>query len=152
LISHATLETGNGSSELANGIEVGKNKSGKLVLVTKSNRGSLTDIKKVYNMYGIGAYDNCAKECGPKRAYEEGWTTPDKAITGGAKFIDNYINRGQNTLYKMRWDPAAMESTGAYGKQYATDIGWASKQINTMYNLYQSIGDYTLNLDIPEYK
>src|SRR5690625_3576720 len=74
LISHATLETGNGSSELANGIEVGKNKSGKLVLVTKSNRGSLTNIKKVYNMYGIGANDACAKEGGARRSYQRGWT------------------------------------------------------------------------------
>ena len=152
LISHATLETGNGTSKLANGIEVGKNKSGNLVVVTNSNREKITNIKKVYNMYGIGAYDSCALDCGAKRAYEEGWTTPDKAIIGGAKFIDNYINSGQNTLYKMRWNPKAMESTGRFGKQYATDIGWASKQINSMYNLYQSIGDFKLILDIPEYK
>ncbi|PAF37193.1 hypothetical protein CHH58_10155 [Terribacillus saccharophilus] len=133
LVSHATLETGNGKSQLAQGV----NYNG----------------TKVYNMYGIGAYDSCAVECGAERAYEEGWTTPYKAIVGGAKYIGaGYINSGQNTLYEMRWNPQAMANTGAYGKQYATDIGWAYKQVNTMYNLYQTIGVYTLYLEIPSYK
>src|SRR5690625_1764291 len=133
LISHALLETGGGTSTLANGVKY----NGEIV----------------YNMYGIGAYDSCPIECGAERAYEEGWTTPAKAIIGGAEFIGNdYVRAGQNTLYKMRWNPAAMASTNRYGKQYATDIGWASKQISTMYNLYQEIGEYTLYLDIPIYK
>src|SRR5699024_7931126 len=42
LISHSLLETGNGTSKLAKGIEVGKNKSGKPTVVTDSNRGNLT--------------------------------------------------------------------------------------------------------------
>ncbi|MFP7492542.1 glucosaminidase domain-containing protein [Terribacillus saccharophilus] len=133
LVSHALLETGNGSSTLAKGVEY---------------NGTT-----VYNMYGIGAYDSCPVGCGAERAYEEGWTTPYKAIVGGAKYIGaGYINSGQNTLYEMRWNPQAMANTGAYGKQYATDIGWAYKQVNTMYNLYQSIGVYTLYLEIPSYK
>src|SRR5699024_878768 len=106
----------------------------------------------VYNMYGIGANDSCPVKCGAKKAYEEGWTTPEKAIIGGAAFIgNNYIKAGQNTLYKMRWNPDAMEKYGYATHQYATDIGWASKQITTMYNLYQSIGSYKLYLDIPKY-
>src|SRR5690625_4437000 len=92
LVSHAMLETGHGTSTLASGVKY----------------NGVT----VYNMYGIGAYDSCPIECGAKRAYEEGWTTPYKAIVGGAKFIGNgYINSGLNTLYKMRWNPAAMEKT-----------------------------------------
>ncbi|SHH61338.1 N-acetylglucosaminidase, partial [Virgibacillus chiguensis] len=133
LVSHAVLETGNGSSTLAQGVEY---------------KGVT-----VYNMFGIGAYDSCPIECGVKRAYDEGWTTPYKAIVGGAKFIgDGYINNGQNTLYKMRWDPQAMDDNNRFGKQYATDIGWASKQVYTMYNLYQEIGSYNLYLDVPDYK
>lgn len=133
LVSHATLETGNGTSTLAQGV----NYNG----------------KKVYNMYGIGAYDSCPVDCGAQRAYEEGWTSPYLAIVGGAQYIGSgYINSGQNTLYKMRWNPEAMASTGTFGKQYATDIGWASKQVSTMYNLYQNLGIYTLYLDIPNYR
>lgn len=133
LISHSILETGHGGSTLAKGV--------------------MHNGVKVYNMFGIGAYDSCPVDCGAKRAYDEGWTTPYKAIIGGAEFIgDTYIKAGQNTLYKMRWNPAAMDLTGKYGRQYATDIGWASKQIRTMYDLYQTIGIYNLNLEIPVYK
>lgn len=139
LASHAMLETGNGNSRLAQGVK----------------HNGVT----VYNMFGVGAYDSCAISCGAAKAYEEGWTTPYKAIVGGAKFIGNEYIKGENnegrvlnTLYKMRWNPLAMAETGRFGKQYATDIGWASKQVSTMYNIYQQMDSYTLYLDIPNYK
>ncbi|MBY7144656.1 SH3 domain-containing protein [Virgibacillus sp. NKC19-3] len=133
LISHSLLETGNGTSELAQGVKY---------------NGTT-----VYNMYGVGAFDGCAVECGAKRAYDEGWTTPRKAIVGGAKFIgNNYVKSGQNTIYKMRWNPESMDLNGQASHQYATDIGWASKQIDTMYNLYQQFDLSLMYLDIPSYK
>lgn len=132
LISHAILETGHGTSTLAKGV--------------------MYKGVKVYNMYGVGAYDNCPIDCGAKKAYEEGWTTPYKAIVGGAKFIGNsYIKAGQNTLYKMRWNPEGMATYGYATHQYATDIGWAYKQVGTMYNLYQALKLNNLYLDIPVY-
>src|SRR5699024_6281510 len=151
LISHAIHETGNGSSTLASGIPVDKN--GK---ITRYSNGNIAKTKQtvatVYNMYGIGAVDSCPIECGAKRAFEEGWTTPYKAIVGGASFIGNgYIDKGQNTLYKMRWNPAQMDK-GNVTHQYATDVGWASKQVTTLYNLYQKLSFYKLSLDIPKYK
>src|SRR5699024_4556119 len=110
LISHAILESGSGSSQLATGVEVGKNKSGKPVLVTDKNRKDLTDIKTTYNLFGIGAVDSNPLEGGAVRAYNLGWTSPKKAIIGGAKFVgESYIHHAshkQNTLYKMRWNPA----------------------------------------------
>ncbi|TFJ91635.1 peptidoglycan-binding protein, partial [Lentibacillus salicampi] len=133
LISHATLETGNGGSALAQGVTY--------------------DGETVYNMFGIGANDSCALICGAERAYEEGWFTPYDAIVGGAEFIgNNYIKAGQNTLYEMRWNPEAMDTYGYASHQYATDIGWASKQVNTMYNMYQELGLNTLDLEIPVYQ
>lgn len=132
LLSHALHETGHGTSDLAKGVKY----------------NGVT----VYNMYGIGAYDSCPVTCGAKFAYERGWTTPYKAIVGGAEFIGNdYIKVGLNTLYKMRWNPAHMVSKGTIGKQYATDIAWASKQVTTMYNLYKEVGNDVLYLDIPVY-
>ncbi|MEG7335238.1 N-acetylglucosaminidase [Bacillus sp. 0102A] len=129
LISHALLETGNGTSELANGVTYNG--------------------KTVYNMYGYGAYDSCPVSCGSKTAYEQGWDTPEKAIIGGAELIGkNYIHRSgfqQDTLFKMRWAPTASH-------QYATDIGWAYKQVNRMYSLYTLLDNYTLYYDIPKYK
>lgn len=129
LISHSLLETGNGTSQLA--------------------KGTTFNGKKVYNMYGVGAYDSNPLYYGAKYAYEQGWFTPEAAIIGGAKFIgQSYIHNPayeQDTLYKMRWSPNALH-------QYATDVGWASKQVTRMYSLYTLLDDYTLYYDVPVYR
>src|SRR5699024_11017347 len=154
LIAHAQLETGNGTSDLASGVEVGMDKNENLKLVTKSNKSKLKKIKTTYNMFGIGAVDSDALAGGAKTAYAEGWFTPEDAIDGGAKWISNqYIQNkhNQNTLYKMRWNPN-MNDGYAY-KQYATDIAWASKQVDTIYNIYEEIGfTDSMSFDYPEYK
>ena len=133
LISHALLETGNGTSKLANGVVING--------------------KTVYNMYGIGAYDTDPVNSGAQYAYNAGWFAPEDAIIGGAQFIaKGYINAGQDTLYKMRWNPSSAVTNGSATHQYATDIGWASKQVNQIYNLYQLLNSYKLVLDIPKYQ
>ncbi|MCT1579223.1 N-acetylglucosaminidase, partial [Oceanobacillus kimchii] len=133
LISHAQLETGNGSSSLAQGI--------------------VHNGVKVYNMFGIGANDGEAEKNGAKFAYENGWTSPSKAIIGGAQFIgNNYIKAGQNTLYSMRFNFLIKSGKPEASHQYATDIGWSSKQISNMYSLYQELGIYDLNLEVPVYR
>ncbi|WP_078544824.1 glucosaminidase domain-containing protein [Litchfieldia alkalitelluris] len=138
LLAHTLLETGHGKSTLAKG-------------VTYNGR-------TVYNMYGIGAYDSCPVECGAKTAYEKGWFTPYDAIVGGAEFIsdeylggNNYHKTVQNTLYEMRWNPESMSVRSAASHQYATDIGWAYKQVNVMYEIYE-MEPFTLYLEIPTYK
>lgn len=129
LISHSLLETGNGTSALA--------------------RGTSFNGKTVYNMYGVGAYDSNPLYYGAKYAYEQGWFTPEAAIVGGAKFIgEKYIHNqtyNQDTLYKMRWSPNALH-------QYATDVGWAAKQVGRMYSLYTLLDQYTLYYDVPVYR
>ncbi|RKQ34312.1 N-acetylglucosaminidase [Oceanobacillus halophilus] len=150
LISHALHETGNGTSSLATGIEVGLNKSGDPVLVTSKNRNSLTDIETVHNMYGIDAVDGDAHRGGAIRAYEEEWFTPKDAIIGGAKFIgEDYIHNSynQDTLYKMRWNPA---SPGY--PQYATDIAWATKQIANIKTMYEMIDNPLLKFNVIQYR
>lgn len=43
---------------------------------------------------------------GKSYAEKEQWTSPDKAIIGGAKFIRNeYFENNQLNLYQMRWNP-----------------------------------------------
>ncbi|WP_425311625.1 peptidoglycan-binding protein [Oceanobacillus oncorhynchi] len=150
LISHALLETGNGSSALAKGIEVGINSSGNPVVVTSSNRSSLRNIRTTYNMYGIGAVDGNAHNGGAIRAYNEGWFSPEQAIIGGARFIGNsYIHNqyNQNTLYKMRWNPA----NPGY-PQYATDIGWAVKQVPSIKRLYDMLNNPVFKFNITQYR
>lgn len=132
LLSHALLETGHGTSTLAKGVQLNGN--------------------KVYNVFGIGAFDSDPVGYGSLKALEEQWFTPEEAIIGGAAFIgNNYVKAGQNTLYKMRWNPDSMSNNGYSTHQYATDIGWASKQVYTIYNLYNSIGIDLNHVDIPVY-
>ena len=130
LAAHSCLETGNGTSRLATGVEY----------------NGVT----VYNMYGIGAYDGNAVQAGAKKAYEMGWTTPEKAIYGGAQWIsENYIHNSlyrQNTLYKMKWNPA---NPGVH--EYATSVNWAVSQAANIKKIFDMFPEAELRFDIPVY-
>lgn len=111
LIAHAILETGNGKSYFASG-----------------NSG-------YYNMYGIGAFDSNPNNA-INFARNQGWNTAAKAIIGGARFIrQDYIDVGQNTLYRMRWNPKKPAT-----HQYATDVRWCQHQATTIKQYYDKIG------------
>lgn len=151
LMSHALHETGNGKSALAKGIEVGLDESGKATMVTTENRDKLKNIKVAYNMYGIGAIDKDANKYGSERAYNERWFTVNGAIVGGAKFVkEKYIGIGQDTLYKMKWNP---ENPSVH--QYATHIQWSVIQAKKIHDIYVLIGadktTYSV-FDVPVYK
>lgn len=130
LVAHACLESGNGTSRLAQGVDV---------------NGTT-----VYNVFGINAYDSDPIGSGSSRAYEQGWTSVDKAIIGGAQWIsERYINNTsgrQNTLYKMRWNP---ETPGEH--QYATDISWAVQQAVSIERIFSSFVGADLSFDVPVY-
>ncbi|OBR91748.1 beta-N-acetylglucosaminidase precursor [Clostridium ragsdalei P11] len=141
LVSHAMLETGNGTSKLANGG------------ATDSSGNYIYGVP-VYNFFGINATDDNAVLNGTKTAYENGWTTVERAISGGAQWIGKwYINNpstNQNTIYKMRWNPG---NPGQH--EYATDISWAYKQIPNIIKEMQDItagSNLTLEFEIPKYK
>lgn len=137
LTALALHESGNGTSQLANGI-----------LFTPSDPS--LEPRVVYNMYGIGAVDSSPNYKGAEYAYSQGWFTPEAAIIGGAYFAsNNYVNNTayrQDTLYKMRWNPG---NPGTH--QYATDIAWASKQTTFIRQLYQQVNIFHLRFDIPRY-
>ncbi|WP_265437148.1 N-acetylglucosaminidase [Aeromonas media] len=130
LVSHASLETGRGTSGFARG---------------KDFNGI-----KVYNMYGINVRDD-KPSLGTKYAFDKGWDSIDKAINGGAKWIsDNFVNHPkykQNTLYKMRWNPAL---PGEH--QYASDVLWAKHQIPNMKKRFDIFPDAVLYIDVPVYE
>lgn len=89
----------------------------------------------IYNYFGIGAYDYNPDHA-ITFARNNGWTTPESAIKGGAKFVGkSYFDVGQNTLYRMRWNP---QRPGFH--QYATDISWAKVQARIISDLYNKIG------------
>lgn len=127
LIAHATLETGHGKSELASGIQVNNT--------------------VYYNFFGIGAFDHAAVLEGSSYAEQADWSTPARAIDGGAAFIrNNYIDNKQNTLYRMRWNP---QNPGTH--LYATDIEWAEKIAQLMNSHYNSLGLEPGELDKDNY-
>lgn len=132
LVVHAILETGHGTSDLAQGYPYGG--------------------ETVYNMYGFGASDDDPLGNGAKTAYENGWFTPEAAIIGGAERIaGSYIGSGENdqsTLYEMRWNP---RNPGQH--QYATDIAWALKQVGGMglQEIYSEVPPETMRYYIPVY-
>ncbi|MCB2293915.1 SH3 domain-containing protein, partial [Clostridium algoriphilum] len=138
LISQAFLETGYGNSNLANGI-----------IVTQVNGKPVTP-KVVYNLFGIGALDASPVRLGSEYAYNNSWFSVDQAIAGGANWISKYyINNTtnkQNTLYKMRWNPY---TTGTH--QYATDIGWASKQTRNIKAIMDKFSNANLYFEVPQY-
>lgn len=139
LIAHALHETGNGTSTLAMGVPVDGN--GNIVSKDKAKH-------TVYNFYGYGAVDSDPLRGGAKYAFDRGWFTPKDAIIGGAADVaNNYIKRGQDTLYKMRWNPA---SPGY--PQYATHVQWAVLQTKRMHAIYQLLDNYVLRFDVPVYK
>ncbi len=130
LVAHACLETGYGTSALATGV----NYNG----------------VRVYNMFGIGAYDSNAVATGSKMAYSQGWTTPEAAIMGGASWISkNYINASgsrQNTLYKMRWNP---DNPGNH--LYAGDIAWAVSQSLILERMFAQFTEASISYEVPVY-
>lgn len=150
LIAHALHETNLGRSKLASGIEVGLNAEGKPEMVTDENRTNLSDIKVAYNFYGVNAFNTNPNKFGAEKAYAEGWFTPHDAIVGGAEFVRvRYIDEGQDTLYKMKWDPETPTN-----KQYATHVEWSIIQARKIHEIYEKTGsDKTTQLvfDVPRY-
>ena len=123
LIAHALIETGNGQSQLAKGANIVNN-----YVTTKS-------ATKYHNVFGIVAFDANPLYNGINYAKQVGWNSVSKAIIGGAKFIGkDYIKAGQNTLYKMRWNPDHPAT-----HQYATDINWANANAQYLKQLYNEI-------------
>ena len=136
LIAHAILETGHGSSRLANGLSINSTNT------TITSKGT-----KYFNMYGAKADDNNPEIGGIKYAKAEGWDNPSKAIVGGAKYVRSaYIDHGQRTLHQMRWNPPNPAT-----HQYATDINWAAKNAAIIANMYKTLGLDAVNYVIHEY-
>lgn len=145
------LETGYGTSTLSQGSYITKVISGSSVV--KDSSGRVTGFRKVngryitknisrrkvYNLYGIKAYDSDPKLCGFSYAYYMGWTSVDRAIKGAAKYVSQeYIHHSsyrQNTLYKYRYHP----NSSYMWHQYATDPAYASKIASIMFRQFRSV-------------
>ncbi|MGL5867633.1 SH3 domain-containing protein [Clostridium chrysemydis] len=163
-VSQSIHETGYGKSKLAKGVQISEianpdkpiyNSKGQLIGYEMIKLSKPTT---VYNLFGIGAYDNSdvfpnrALIMGTTYAYNKGWTSIEKAIDGAAEFVSlNYVNSSkyeQNTLYKMRY----MQDTANVWHQYATSPWYAQSigsQMSELSNLYKSGNEYLY--DVPKF-
>ena len=106
--------------------------------------------KGYYNFYNIGANDGAdpvfngltfasGSNTGAT-SFNRPWTSPMKAILGGAQFFyNNYISQKQNTGYFVRFNVAS--STNKYSHQFMTNISGACQETATTYSAYSRIGN-----------
>ena len=110
--------------------------------------------KKVYNPFNIGAFGGTNPLYnGLLYAYAKGWTTPAKAVQGGAQELaKNYINQGQYTGYYQRFNVHNGEKkVGTH--QYMTNIMAPYSEALSTKTSYAKYGitDKELVFEIPIY-
>ena len=134
LASRARQETGSGSDAV----------NGTKVLGTK-----------VYNPFNIGAFGGTNPLYnGLLYAYAKGWTTPAKAVEGGAsELAKNYINAGQYTGYYQRFN-VRNGASKAGTHQYMTNIMAPYSEALSTKTSYTKYGilDQPLVFEIPIYE
>lgn len=87
--------------------------------------------------------------------YDRPWTTPKKAIVGGAKFIaKEYISSGQYTSYLKKFNVNPNSYYKMFGHQYMANLAAPSSEAYSSYKTYQANGLFNLPLefDIPVYQ
>ena len=99
-----------------------------------------------YNFYNFGVSDSCATSkgattCGLSYAKEHNWYGLHEAIKGGASQIaNNYIAKGQYTIYLQKFNVVPTESNKLYGHQYMTNINSPSEESKSSYKTYNNAG------------
>ncbi|SCP99798.1 dockerin type I domain-containing protein [Anaerobium acetethylicum] len=130
--------------------EVGYNGSG-------SSSGTYSGYEGFYNFFNIGSTPNAdgsgALVNGLIRAKKEGWTSPELSIKGGAKFVgNNYIYKGQNTLYYQKFNVVYSGGYGLYRHQYMTNIQAPTSESTKMKKAYTDFNASAITFIIPVYK
>ncbi len=111
--------------------------------------------KKVYNLFNINVSGNTSAGflAGARYAYERCWFTQEASIEGGAAFVkEEYINKGQTTLYFQKYN--VVDKNNLYQHQYMQNIRAANDEGNIMYNSYKKNGilDSHFEFKIPVYE
>lgn len=104
----------------------------------------------VYNLFNIGAYSG--REGAREFAYNQGWFSLEKCIEGSEEIFQEYIDRGQDTLYALDWDFISYEN-GEELKQYATLVNDAEDKAIMMCKKYGKSFDlhHEFTFKIPVY-
>lgn len=137
--------------------------------LSSSASGTVEGYTGLYNYYNIGATNstlalgairnglsyakNGTSSAGKNALYMIPWTTPYKAIVGGAYFIgSSYIAVGQNTIYLEKFN---VTGTSTYAHQYMGNVQAAYAEAAKVYTAYTAMDDYdnmSIVFSIPVYK
>ena len=94
-----------------------------------------------YNAFNVAASGNTNEEIimnGLAYDSKKGWDTLEKSIEGGINLLaNNYIAKGQNTLYLQKFDVEATE--GLYCHQYMQNLTAARSEGSTLRDAYTKI-------------
>lgn len=86
-----------------------------------------------------------------KFAQSQGWDTPEKAIKGSSQFLKNqYINRGQSTLYLQKFDVDSSDGS-LYYHQYMQNLLASKNEATSMSKGHTNINT-NMHFIIPVYK
>jgi beta-N-acetylglucosaminidase len=80
--------------------------------------------------------------------YERPWTTPKKAIVGGAKYISKfYVKKGQFTSYLKKFNVNPNGSYSVYNHQYMANLAAPYSEAYSSYKSYRDNGLLLLPLE-----
>ncbi len=121
-------------------------------------KGTYKGYEGLYNYFNIGAFGKTNDDIitkGLKKAKNNGWTDPEKAIMGGTSIlVSSYIARGQDTLYLEKFD--VIEDDGYYSWQYMTNVSASKTEGEKIRQAYRNMGmitkDSEMTFKIPVYK
>lgn len=109
-----------------------------------------------YNAFNLGVTGSTKPDIilnGLKRAQKEGWTSLEASIRGGIKIIaENYLARGQNTLYLQKFDVENSDGI-LYTHQYMQNLLAAKNEALQITKVINNLGiDNYYNFIIPVFE
>ena len=135
--------------------------------LSNSVTGKVSGYEGYYNFYNIGANNSTVSgqnvinglvfakngdgmSASDQDKYLIPWNNPYNAIVGGAKYIgNNYINRGQNTIYLQKFNVTAYSR---YSHQYMANVEAAKAEAQKIYSAYMDLGNISAIFSIPVYE
>lgn len=126
--------------------------------------GKVSGYEGYYNFFNIGAYAEggynavqrgllyAKEDIGEKGTYNRPWNTRARSIIGGAKYYgENYVARGQDTLYYKKYNVIV---PNYYTHQYMSNVSGAVQEASKIRSAYTGVGvdNVPLVFSIPVYK
>lgn len=117
--------------------------------------GKVSGYEGYYNYFNIGAYQSGSMSATQRGLWYASqtdestlrpWNTRYKSIMGGSIYLGNqYINRGQDTLYLQKFN---VTKTNTYGHQYMTNVQAAASEATSQRSAYNDV-DIPIEFSIP---